>query len=114
MAPIEDIEISDARLGQVITIGCRVSTCQDNAAIIFSRGFEILNRAELSSNSTSVVLNTELVASDSITGTYTCQVTLSDIIYRRSVFRITRPSKPGTHVVISSLDDTVNNLLTAI
>ena len=95
VAPIEDIDISDAQLGQVITIGCRVSTCQDSAEIIFARGFEILNRAVLSSDSTNVVLNTELVASDSITGTYTCRVIVSDITVYRTEFRITRSSPPG-------------------
>ena len=89
MEAIEDIEISDSNLGEAITIGCRVTTCRYNAEIVLAKGFDILNRAVLSSDATNVILNTELVASDNVTGSYECRVTRDGILYQ-TFFRITR------------------------
>ena len=94
MEPIEDIELSDDQLGHVITINCRVSTCRDNAEVVLARDFEIINRAELFSDATNVVLSTDLVASDNITGNYLCRVILGDVIHQNT-FRITRRIPPG-------------------
>ena len=90
--PIEDIELSSDQLGQVITINCRVSTCRDNAEIVLARDFEVLNRAELFSDATRVVLITDLVASDNITGNYVCRVSQGGMIHQTS-FRITKRGK---------------------
>ena len=90
--PIEDIELSSDQLGQVITINCRVSTCRDNAEVVLARDFEVLNRAELFSDATRVVLITDLVASDNITGNYVCRVSQGGMIHQTS-FRITKRGK---------------------
>ena len=82
----------------MITINCRVSTCRDNAEVVFARDFEILNRAELFSDATNVVLSTDLVVSDNITGDYLCRVIQDDMIYQ-STFRITRRLPPGKLVI---------------
>lgn len=92
--PIEDIEVSNDQLGQVITINCRVSTCRDNAEVVFAREFETLNRAQLFSDATNVILSTDLVVSDNITGNYRCRVIHGDGI-QQTTFRITKQLLPG-------------------
>ena len=94
--PIEDIELSSDQFGQVVTINCRVSTCRDNAEVVLaqSRDFEILNRAELFSDATSVILSTDLVASDNITGNYLCHISQGGMIHQ-TTFRISRRLLPG-------------------
>lgn len=80
--PIEDIEISSNDIGSVITVACRVSTCQQNAEIAFVRDSEILNRVVLFSGATSVILNTDMIVSDNSTGNYQCRVTVESAVYQ--------------------------------
>lgn len=91
----KDIEVSEREIGQVITIGCRVTTCGQTAEIVLAKGFDILNKVDLVSDATNVVLNTKLVLSDNTMGSYQCRVSQNGVLYQ-TFFSITR-QPPGNY-----------------
>ena len=75
--PIEDIDISNSAVGQTLTIGCRVATCQESMHIAIVKGTQLLKEQKVA-NKTSPFLYVHVVVSDDITDQYACRVLLPD------------------------------------
>ena len=76
--PIENIDISGNNIGTNISIGCHIQTCEPELTVTILKDRVIIQESEDFSGQNNVLVNADLMVSESTVGMYECSVRLSD------------------------------------
>ena len=75
--PIENIDISGNNIGTSISIGCHVQTCAPELTVTILKGTEVIQRSEDIRDRNDILVNADLLVSESTAGMYECSVRLN-------------------------------------
>ena len=86
--PIENIDISSFTVGDRISIGCHIQTCEQQVTVNILKGGGSI-RTRVIDNQNSALVNRDLEVSESTVGMYECSAMLPDGEVFRQRFNIT-------------------------